>query len=513
MAENEKQLVGLTNTESEFRFIGSLFLNNDLFLEYEKVIEPKYYFTDLICRTYYEWISILYSNDQKFNEKNFSVYVNQSDERIAFYRKNEGWKTISAYMEFSDPAEFKSYFQTMQKFALLREFEAIGFNTSSIRNHKNFDKATPDQIYKTIRNKMDKVHTAITADAEVLDITIDVVSMVNDFIDRPAMGTPTFLPTYNELFLGFQKKSMMCFGLMSNFGKTRFLTKIAAYNALVQKEKTLIMSNEMDFKQFKVAVLTAVINNEEFSSMHGYSLPKIEREIKLGLYRDGDGNLVQRIENETTAEYIKRLNKVSKEYREILEISKWLEADCFGKYLSVLDVRKDYTDGTLANHIRKNARKGYNFIAYDNLKNEKESLGLWANLIKTTTTLSEAGKAEGVFVFGSLQLTDETANYDVMDLDSNNIAASKGLKTVLDSLVLGKTIEEEKYSKYGYIPTTGNMMGEASKMVLPLPKQDGFVLQGHVPDKNREGSKIKTLVQVSLDRNIWRELGLLVRVK
>ena len=75
MAENKN--IGLTNTESEFRFIGSLFINNDLFLEYEKVIEPKYYFTDEICRTYYDWISILYSNEQKFNEKNFTIYFDQ----------------------------------------------------------------------------------------------------------------------------------------------------------------------------------------------------------------------------------------------------------------------------------------------------------------------------------------------------------------------------------------------------------------------------------------------------
>ena len=36
-----KVIAGLTSTESEIRFIGSLFLNNDLFLEYEKVIDKK----------------------------------------------------------------------------------------------------------------------------------------------------------------------------------------------------------------------------------------------------------------------------------------------------------------------------------------------------------------------------------------------------------------------------------------------------------------------------------------
>ena len=53
--------------------------------------------------------------------------------------------------------------------------------------------------------------------------------------------------------------------------------------------------------------------------------------------------------------------------------------------------------------------------------------------------------------------------------------------------------------------------GEISKMVLPLPDIEGYVLQCHIPDKNREGSKIKMLIQVSLDKNEWKELGLLVR--
>jgi hypothetical protein len=84
------------------------------------------------------------------------------------------------------------------------------------------------------------------------------------------------------------------------------------------------------------------------------------------------------------------------------------------------------------------------------------------------------------------------------------------LKSVLDSLVLGKQIEREKYKKYKYIPTNTGM-GETSKMPLPLPDVEGYVLQGHIPDKNREGSKMPILVQIDLNRNIWRELGILIR--
>lgn len=507
----------IASPQYELLFIGSLFLDSDLFLEYEKVIVSKYYFTDEVCMNFYEWLSVLFNKNQKFTEKNLIVHLSQKEEDLNLYKSYGGWKTIESFMELADTSEFKSYFQVIQKYALCREMELKGFDTSKIRNHKNFEKATTGDVYRKIRSIVDKVHTSVTADVEILDIADNASGMIESFIDVPAMGTPTFLPTYNELFLGFRKESMMAFGLQSNHGKTRFLAKVAAYNALIEKEKTLLMLNEMSYEQLKVAVLTTVINNNEFRHLHGINLRKIEREIKLGLYKDDDGNFVTRkIDSdgnfsETLSEFKKRLMLSSKEYRDVLLISKWLEEDVFKGRLAVLDVKKDYSDFTLANHIKKAARKGYGFISYDNLKNDKESLGQWAKLIATTTTLSEAAKDEGVFCWGSIQLTDDTANIEVTDLDSNNISASKGLKTVLDSLVLGKVIEESKYGKYRYIPTTTDTIGEPSRIPIPLSCRKGFVLQGHVPDKNREGSKHPILVEVCLDTNEWYEKGILIR--
>lgn len=511
----EKEIV--SNPQNEMFFIGSLFLDNDLFLEYDKVIVPGYYFTDELCLSLYEWLSVLFVNEQKFTEKNLVVYVTQDSNKLEKYKSFGGWKTIEGFMEISDVSEFRSYFQTIQKYALCREMESKGFDTSKIRKHKNFEKATTSEVYRKIRAVIDKVHTSVTADVEIENITEETSKMVEGFVDIPAMGIPTFLLTYNELFLGFRKKSMMGFGLMSNFGKTRFLAKIAAYNSLIQKEKTLLMLNEMSGDQLKVAVLTTVINNPEFKHLHGIELNKIEKEIKLGLYRDGDGNFVQRKVDkegnfeEGLKEYKKRLMESSREYRDVLLISKWLEEDCFKGMLAVLDVKRDYSDFALANQMKKAARKGYGFVAYDNLKNDKENLGMWAKLIATTTTLSETAKDEGIFCWASLQLTDDTSSIDVMDLDSNNISASKGLKTVLDSLILGKVIEKEKYKKYRYIPTGNNNFGDRSKIPLPLPDNDKYVLQGHVPDKNREGSKQPILVAVDLDTNQWIERGLLMR--
>ena len=168
----------VSNVENEIRFIGSLVLANDLYLEYEKIIKPKYYFSDEVCLNVYDWFSVLYINNQKFNEKNLVIYLNQSEDKLSFFKKIGGWSTIEQFSEISDITEFKSYFQILQKYSLLRELESKGVNTERIRNHKNFDKSTVDQIYKNVRNTIDKIHTQIVSDSEVLDIS-DATELVD----------------------------------------------------------------------------------------------------------------------------------------------------------------------------------------------------------------------------------------------------------------------------------------------------------------------------------------------
>ena len=57
----------LADVQSEMRFIGTLFINSDLFLEYEKVVRWDYYFSDIVCKTIYRWLEDLYAKEQKFN--------------------------------------------------------------------------------------------------------------------------------------------------------------------------------------------------------------------------------------------------------------------------------------------------------------------------------------------------------------------------------------------------------------------------------------------------------------
>ena len=169
---------------------------------------------------------------------------------------------------------------------------------------------------------------------------------------------------------------------------------------------------------------------------------------------------------------------------------------------------KDYSDNSLEFEIRKHKLvHGCSYIFYDTLKCYKEEN--WALLKQTTTMLNSLMIELNCFCWGSIQLTDDSVFTDIFTFSSNNIGSAKQLKHVLDHLALGKRLDKEDYYKYSYIPN--NFWGDKP----PIKELDKTkTLYALKIDKNRAGSKDKVpLIEVDLDRNIWKEIGYLVKSK
>ena len=326
------------------------------------------------------------------------------------------------------------------------------------------------------------------------------------------MGISIPFKTMNELFRGFKLGTMMCSGMLSNAGKTRFMMSMVAHIALVEKQKTLVLLNEMDLEAVRYCLITTVINNPEFQELHGVKLHKNEREITLGLYRDANGEFIMRKTDdkgnftETYDEYIARVSENSEEYRNVIAICNWIDEASQG-LIFAKDVSTDYTDKSLEFEIRKAVlTKGVKYVFYDTLKNETSSVGEWSSFKITTTKLSEIAKQLRIFLYGSIQLTDSANDYESDMLNSNNIAEAKSIKHVLDTLVLYKEIPNASLGKYYYLSRNDDW-GEFVPTDL---RKDRRYYIGNV-DKNRFGSKKKLLFEVNLDRNTWCELGEVLR--
>lgn len=503
------------NVQNEILFVGALFKKPDLYIEYERFIKSKYYFTDPVTKFFYEEGFAIYKNrTQTFTEASIQLYMSEDKDRFATFKKYGGFKTVEEWMDTALVEDSKSYFEVLQKYALAREFEKKGLNTERYRNSPKFVSMTPRQFYFNIKKTVDDVHTKITGDPDVETLNSYVVDMVNTYLEKPAMGQLTPFYSFNSLFRGLRTGTAMGVGMTSNSGKTRFMTKLIAYLAFVRKEKCLVMLNEMSIEDIRLALLTTCLNNKEFLQEHNINISKEERELALGIYNDSSGEPIYRMRDEetgefteTSEEFIERLGNTSVDYRKVCVVAKWIEEQIDGK-IFVIDVSMNYRDEDLEAYIRKALEtKGIRYFFYDTLKNELGTIGEWAALKQTATKMSELAKNLNIYFYGSIQLTDDVNMIDPLDLNSMNIAASKGLKTVLTTLTLWKEIDKKHYKKYSYVPTGDGAWGEAREMDLPEDDNPAMKLYSCVVDKNRAGAKKKLLFSVNLDTNEWYELG------
>jgi replicative DNA helicase len=500
----------ISNVQNEIMIVGCFFKDPNLYVEYNKFIKSKYDFSDEACKFFYENGEIIFKKrTQTFNQNTVNIFMTEDEERLTKYKKYGGWKIIEHWMSLALLDDFKSYFEVLKKYSLLREYSRNGFNVQKIIDHPKFNLFGALDVYRLVRSKADKISTVILANNEPKVLNEGMSDVIFSCLESPDMGVPTCFPVLNDLIRGLRRGTMMAVCMLSNAGKSRFMIKMIAHLALVKKEKVLVMLNEMSISDMKLALLTTCVNNPEFQELHGVILNKKEKEIALGLFRQHDTQEFiyrEKDENgdfvESLDEFVLRLSESSTEYDKVLKIAKWIEKQTEGLIYTV-DLSTSYTDEDLEHNIRKmHLVHNVNYFFYDTLKNGISNIGDWASFKLTTTKLSELCTELNIYGYGSIQMSDDAQNVQPMELNSLQIASSKHIKHVLTTLCMFKEIDKEDYHKY-YYEEYNEGWGTPAEKNLNLDKRYYIC----VLDKNRAGSKKRLLFEVQLDYNLWIECG------
>lgn len=510
MSEEEKR--SDTNVSAEICFVGALYKQPDLFVNYGNFMRSQYDFSDMAVKFFYDTFETYYLTfSQTVDETKVNVFMAQNEERLNTYRKYKGWKTVQKYMSLADDNDCQNYFNTVKKYSLIREYGRNGFPVDKLLAHKNFDKWQANDIYRFIRTKADKIHTVINAGEEAVELTSDTTSHVKKYLSQPDMGLEMPWTILNEMFRGCRLGKVVFNGFLSNAGKSRNLMLLASYITLVKNEKFLLLSNEMDEEDLENCLITTVVNNKCFQELHGVVMKKPEKEIVLGVYRDRNGEIIRRkIDDsgnwvETEEEFQQRLERTSDEFNNVIKVTNWIDKNRNGK-LFFKDVGSDYSDTTLEFEFRKAKMvHGIKYCAYDTMKGYRTDD--WSTIKQTATKIKELMKELKMFCWSVFQLTDETVFTDIFSLSSNNIANAKQMKHVVDALMLGKALNREEYHRYQYISEDDDW-GEPLANNLELSKEYFAI----VVDKNRGGNKkFIPLFEINLDYNIWDEVGYLIK--
>ena len=313
-----------------------------------------------------------------------------------------------------------------------------------------------------------------------------------------------------EVFKGIRKGETMAYAMPSNSGKSRFAINIAAYTAFVNKKKVLMISNEMSEEKMKLCLITTILNNPELQKLHGQKLHKSENEILDFKFRpdnieeailDEDGFILKG-EKETHREFIERLSKISTEFNRTIEATDWVNKQINNSiyFINITDHTNDELKKVIMNYYYK---EKIEYVFYDTLKTDTANIGNGEEIKRTATILSNIAQNFGIFICSSLQLS-ETSTLPI-NLDINDLAVSRTVKEVLDTLCLIKQINRDTYENYEY------SLKEVDTEFYDLKRYEDPDVRYYscIVDKNRAGPKPKLVFRLNLAYNSWEELGYL----
>lgn len=514
MGNNNNIVIEKSNVQAELLFVGSFYKKTDLYLSYGKSIKSKYDLSDNATRFFYDMFEEYYLTfSQDVSENKVNNFATQNMERLKQYRSYGGWKTIKSMMDLSDPQDFKNIYNTVKKYSLVREYEHNGFPVEKILSNERFQYMTPNDIYRLMRSKADKINTIINVIDEPIVMTQEAKKTIDSYLTAPQFGCQVHWKGYNDYFRGLLSTNVLFQGFLANEGKSRNIVNLISYTVLVKKKKFMLLSNEMTHTSIFNCFIATVLNCAEFKKLHGVELMKPEKEITMGLYRDDkthefiergideDGNYTESEES-----FLDRV-KATKEYKDVAHVAKWLEEQIDGKFYFT-DITSDYSEEAIELEMRR-AKLIYNceYVALDTLKAYGEEH--WEQVKKLATRVVEVTKELKIFTVCSFQLTDDSLFCDIFDLSSNNISAAKGIKHPADLLVLGKKIAPEEYHKYQYDSYDDDLedtWGEPEPKDLNANKK----YFGIKIDKNRLGERGHVLLfEYDLNYNIWNNIGIL----
>lgn len=413
---------------------------------------------------------------------------------------------IRKYQDQKESIE-KIYTDLKKQFLLRKSYKSIPVKNTQDEIAEIMDYELYDQMsIEEVESAIEQVTTTEKFKRAVLnqDITEFLVQGNNSLTN----GLELPFSVLSSVFKGVRKGETMAFAMPSNSGKSRFTMNMAAYIALVHKKKVLVISNEMSEDKMKLCLITTIINNPKIQELHGQKLRKTEGELLEFKYRadegknvkvDKDGFVLQE-ENESHSDFVKRLLKVSKEFKMTTAVTDWFnkQTENYMYFINITDHTNDELKKVIMNYYYK---EHVEYVFYDTLKTDIDNIGVGYEIKKTATILANLAQNFGMYIASTLQLSETET--DPINLTVNDLAVSRTVKEVLDTLCLFKQIHNEDLGKYEYsLNEVDNKFFDLEKFANPDVRYYTCVV-----DKNRAGSKPKLLFRLNLAYNEWIELG------
>lgn len=493
----------LSNIPLERTYMGLLLSDPKLIVKYYFLFEDCYFEDESILNIYK---SVLFTEGGAYTPEIAKQGFNFSRDSEQVYKLKNQLKAEVANKTYNME---KIYLDLKKLFVLRKNYLAIPIKSIQdkvveITDYILYDKMSVEEVKSAIIqvNDTEKFKRA------VLNRNLTSFLEMGDNNLRNGLSLP--FPILTSVFKGIRKGETMAFAMPSNCGKSRFTIDLAAHTALVHKKKVLIISNEMSEEKMKLCLITTIINNPEIQKLHGYEISKTEGELLEFKFRADDPKKVDvdekgfiiRKKDEKQGDFVNRLMKESTEFKNTVAITDWANKEIKNSiyFINITDHTNDELKKVIMNYYYK---EQIEYVFYDTLKTDTANIGVPEEIKRTATILSNLAQNFNLYICSTLQLAESDTL--PINLDVNDLAVSRTVKEVLDTLCLIKQINRDTLKNYEY------SLKEVDTKFYDLKKYDDPDVRYYacVVDKNRAGAKPTLVFRLNLAYNVWNELGYL----
>ncbi len=495
----------LSNIELEHVYMGLLLSNPKYIVKYYFLFDECYFEDNEILNIYK---SVLFTEGGSYTPEIAKQGFNFARENEQTYKlkgelKQKVEKEKQKYNMEKIYLELKKLF-VLRKNYLAIPIQAIQDKVVEIREYELYDKMSVEEVENAV------VQVSDTEKFKRGILNKGLTSFLELGDNNLTNGLPLPFPILTEVFKGIRKGETMAFAMPSNAGKSRFTTDVAAHTAFVHQKKVLIISNEMSEEKMKLCLITTILNNKAIQELHGQKLTKTEGELLEFQFRPDEGKNVEVDENgfvkkgekEKQSDFIKRLMEVSSEFKKTIYVTDWVNKQINNSiyFINITDHTNDELRKVILNYYYK---EKIEYVFYDTLKTDTANIGIGEELKKTATILSNLAQNLGIYICSTLQLAESDTL--PVNLTVNDLAVSRTVKEVLDTLCLIKQINRDNLDNYEY------SLQEVDTKFYDLKKYEDPDVRYYacVVDKNRAGAKPTLLFRLNLAYNVWEELGYL----
>ncbi len=493
----------LSDDDLERQYIGLLLTDPRLIKKYFYVYEDCYFEDPELLNIYK---SIIFTEGGAYTTE-------QAKKGFSFAKDNEKVYALKSKLKKEvrdqDYDMEQIYIDLKKLFVLRKNYLAIPIQNMQekvmeIKEYELYDKMSVEEVESAVVqvNDTEKFKRAVLNEGLTSFLQLGDNNLTN--------GLPLPFPVLTQVFKGIRKGETMAFAMPSNAGKSRFTIDIAAHTAFVHHKKVLVISNEMSEEKMRLCLITTILNNKEIQKQHGIEISKTEGELLEFKFRPDDPNKVKtdeegfvvKEEKEKQKDFAKRLLEVSQEFKDVITVTNWVNKQINNSihFINITDHTNDELKKVIMNYYYK---EKIEYVFYDTLKTDTANIGIGEELKKTATILSNIAQNFGIYICATLQLA-ETDTLPV-NLTVNDLAVSRTVKEVLDTLALIKQIHRDSLQNYEY------SLNEVDTKFFDLKKFDDPDVRYYacVVDKNRAGAKPTLVFRLNLAYNVWEELGYL----